>query len=79
MIRYRENTYDKIYEALGERLNELGEIKTNESWVICRTKMSSSYSTIAQDFRNIMNTMVEQKKAVKVKHGVWKILKANTK
>src|SRR5437879_2364394 len=77
MKRTAEQTFEKIYELLKNRLDVLGNIKSGEAWEICRIYFG--YSTICREFRKIMGLMIEQKKAIKVGYGIWKILKPNRK
>lgn len=77
-MRSKEETFDRIYTVIEEsgRLNRAGELRTAEIWKICKY---SKYSTIATALRDIMNTMIEQGKAVKLKKGVWRIDTPNQK
>lgn len=73
----RELSYEAIYDILEPRLNQLGEIRTEAAWQICRHKYG--YATVTQAFRKIMLTMVEQGKAKKIKNGHYKIVARNVK
>lgn len=72
-----EANFNEIYDLLEDRLNQLGEIRTEAAWQICRHKYG--YATVTQAFRKIMLTMVEQGKAKKIKNGHYKIVAANVK
>jgi hypothetical protein len=71
-----ERIYNDVYEHMEQRLNQLGEIRTDEAWSICQKQFS--YSAITVAFRKIMLTMVEQGKAQKIKNGHYKIIRSNT-
>lgn len=68
-----EQTFFRIYESLEERLNFIGEITSAEAWEIA----GGGYGTVCKTFKSIMNTMIEQKKAIKIRNGKYKILKPN--
>jgi gamma-glutamylcyclotransferase (GGCT)/AIG2-like uncharacterized protein YtfP len=70
-----ERIYNDVYEILENRLNQLGEIRTDEAWKKCKYKFS--YSAITVAFRKIMFTMVEQGKAEKIKNGHYRIIRSN--
>ncbi len=72
-----EITYNEIYEALEPRLNQLGQIRTDDAWMLLRGRFSYNRITVA--FRQIMLTMVEQGKAKKVLNGKYEIIAANIK
>lgn len=74
MTRYSEQTYEKVYEAIENRLDKVGLIQTNEIYGICGKGV-----TVSVIFRDIMDTMVKLKKAIKIKQGEWEILKPNKK
>ena len=73
----KEFIFDCIYNDLEKRLDLVGEITTNDAWQICRSK-HGSYTSIAMVFKQIMMTMVEQKKAIRIRKGKYNILKPNT-
>jgi hypothetical protein len=74
----KEKTFDEIYELFEHRLNVIGDIRANDIWLLCRFKTRKGYCTITTVFRMCITTMIEQKKAVRVRQGVYKILKPNT-
>lgn len=67
--------YDSICDILEYRLNQIGEIRLNDAWIICRR--NHGYSMIGHVFRVIMQGMVEQGKAQRHpgKKGVYLIIK----
>ncbi len=75
----KEETFFEVYELFEDRLNQLGYIRADDIWLICRGRTEKSYVTICNVFRETMATMIEQGKAIKEKQGVYRILKANTK
>lgn len=75
-MNVKEYIFYQIYDLLESRLDQLGEIKTDDAWQIC--KITQNYSTITRTFAEIMKTMVLQKKAVKIGNGKYNILKPNT-
>lgn len=74
-----EDTFTEIYDLFENRLNQLGPIRTDDIWRICRGKTQRSYVTISNVFRECMNSMVEQGKATYEKRGLWEIKKPNCK
>lgn len=68
---------DIILDLLEERLNVIGPISSTEAFAICKQKMH--HSTFVREFRMIMLTMVEQKKAHKLHNGFWIIYKPNSR
>lgn len=72
----KHETFDKILSELEPRLDKLGLITTDEAWKLCKVRWG--YSTITTQFRKIMDMMVTQGKAKKIKNGKWEILKPNT-
>jgi hypothetical protein len=58
--------FDKISELLEYRLNQLGEIRMDDAWQICRR--NHSYGMINRVFRSIMQGMVLQNKAIRHPH-----------
>lgn len=74
MTRYSDERFNKVYEALEDRLDKLGPITTKEVYSICGKAITNCVI-----FNDIMDTMVIQKKAVKNKNGEWEILKPNRK
>lgn len=70
-----ERILNDVYELMEPRLNQLGEIRTDEAWRTCQRKFS--YSAITVAFRKIMLTMVEQGKAEKIKNDHYKITRSN--
>lgn len=72
-MRSKVKTYDDIYNLLQNRLNQVGEITTNDAWRICKY----SYGTTAQAFRGVMEVMVHKGYAEKIVNGRWRILKPN--
>lgn len=73
----KEEAFDKFYEAVSPHLNKLGEIRTGDIWKASGNQFSYSY--ITPNFKTIMDTMVEQGKAIKLRNGLWRIIKPNTK
>jgi hypothetical protein len=80
----RHETFDNIYELLTERLNQIGPIRTRDAWKTCCDAQKDldysdrhGYSTLTVAFRQIMETMVEQGKAEKIKNGEYNILRPN--
>lgn len=69
------DSYNDIYDMIEDRLNKTGEIRTVEVYNMCKGRYS--YSIVQSRFREIMDTMVEQRKAVMVRAGLWNILKPN--
>lgn len=68
---------DLLLDLLEERLNVVGPISSTEAFAICRDKMH--HSTFSREFRLIMLTMMEQKKAHKLHNGFWIINKPNSR
>lgn len=74
------STFEEIYELLRDRLNQVGKVRTDDAWQVCRGKTNFSYPMICNVFRECMQAMVEQGKAKKLeKNGVWEIIKPNEK
>lgn len=69
--------FDQVYEILEDRLNKLGEISTSEAFQLCRTKVGYNATTVA--FRQIMDNMIEQGKAIRIKNGRYKIIRSNAR
>lgn len=79
-----QKTFDDVYECLLDRLNVIGPITTREAFELTtgrvRTgRILAGYQCITDNFRVIMDTMVEQRKAEKVDRGIWEIRKPNHK
>lgn len=72
-----DETFNEIYGLIESRLNVLGPVRTVEAWQICKGNTPHSYETVAIIMRHCLNTMVEQRKAVKLNAHVWEIRKAN--
>lgn len=67
--------YDQIYDLLEPLLNRKGEISVKEAHLA----VGFPYAQFRKVFVHIMQTMVEQKKAKKLKNGSYRILKPNNK
>jgi hypothetical protein len=65
--------FDLIYDTIIDRLDQLGEIRTIEVYKM----LNISYARVCVQFKRIMDIMVLQGKAVKVRKGHWNILKPN--
>jgi len=68
--------FDKVYLRIEPRLNKLGFIKTNDAWLLCK---DFNYSVVCREFKFIMETMIEQGKAIKVGIGMYIIERPNKK
>jgi hypothetical protein len=79
VVNIKESTFDGIYNLLEPRLNVLGEIRANDAWHLCKFRTKYGYNTITTVFRQVIYAMVEQGKAVKIRHGIYKIVKPNNK
>lgn len=73
----KEENFDKFYEAVSPMLNKLGKIRTKDIWEAY--KFQFSYTYLCPNFKTIMDTMVEQGKAIKISGGHWNIIKPNQK
>ncbi len=67
-----QEAFDKVYDELEVRLNKIGEITIKEVWKSFKS-YQYSYSYICQIFKDIMNTMIEQRKATKIHNGRYRI------
>ncbi len=70
----KDYIFNSIYDAIEDRLDVIGDIKTDDAWKICK---SWHYSSVVKVFAEIMKTMVLQKKAIKIGNGKYTILKPN--
>ncbi len=71
----KEDTFNAIYDQLEDRLNVVGEINATEAWKLT----SYNYGTVRTAFRMIIETMIEQKKAIKLTRQKYLITKPNLK
>jgi hypothetical protein len=69
----QRSAFSEIYTMMRERVGRPGLIKTGEAWNICR-KSKWGFTTISDAMRVIMNSMVADGKAVKVRKGLWNII-----
>lgn len=67
----KQEAFDEVYDKLAPRLNQVGRITTDDAWKFTRVP----YSRMVVVFKQIMETMIEQKKAVKIGRGQYEILK----
>jgi hypothetical protein len=66
--------YDKIYDAIEDRLDQVGIISAKSVYELCN---DLPYETVRDVIRKIMNVMLIQNKAIKVRNGQWKIIRPN--
>lgn len=69
--------FDEVYDLIEDRLDHVGDIGTVDAKSICNPITYIPYGRFCKAFHSIMEIMVQQKKAIKVKNGRWKILKPN--
>jgi excisionase family DNA binding protein len=66
--------FDRIYDAVEDRLDQPGVISAKSVYELCN---DLPYETVRDVIRKIMNVMLIQNKAVKVRNGQWKIIRPN--
>jgi excisionase family DNA binding protein len=66
--------YDIVYDAIEDRLDIPGVVDAKS---IQHLVKDVPFQTVRDIFRDIMNVMVVQKKATKVKAGQWEIIRPN--
>ncbi|GHM98815.1 hypothetical protein WSM22_03050 [Cytophagales bacterium WSM2-2] len=70
-----QETFDKIYDLVEPRLNELGVIRTGDVYKLVGGQYR--YCRFCTYFNQIMRSMVELGKARYVVKGQWLIVKPN--
>jgi hypothetical protein len=68
-------TITSIIALMKDRLQVTGNITTSDAWDICKDK--HAYSTVTQYFRAIMETLVREGRARKVKGGLYEIIRGS--
>lgn len=71
----KQKEFDRVYDVLGPRLNQLGEVRAGDAWNLAGGHYQ--YTTVI--FKTIMETMIEQGKARREKRGQYMIIKPNEK
>jgi hypothetical protein len=66
--------FDLVYDAVEDRLDLPGVVSAKSIYGLCN---DIPYETVRDIFRKIMDVMVIQNKAIKVRNGQWKIIKPN--
>lgn len=74
--RSAQETFDRFLTDLEPRLNILGQVRTGDIWTMLRHKYAYSY--ITRSFKEVMELMAEQGKAVQIRNGLWNITKPNS-
>lgn len=69
----KDYEWNRIYHLLEPRLNQIGEIRTKDAWELVKWP----YGMVSMVFKQVMETMMEQKKAIKISKGKYKILRSN--
>lgn len=70
-----ETIYLAVLKLIQSRLDQKGEIRTNEAWMICCRQTQYSYTTVALAFRAIMVEMIDRREAIVIKPGLYFISK----
>ncbi len=71
--------FDVIYDHLEDRLDITGPINFKDCFDNYLAELDIEYRYAASIFRQIIYTMIEQHKAIKLETGIYEILKPNRK
>lgn len=73
-VPVNDELYHKFKEAMAGRIERPGLIRTGESWDLLKGKGIAAYSYLTIMMRKLMEDLVKEGKAKKIRKGVWIIL-----